>query len=134
RPVPAPIRKGGVRMRLDDAVLPEHHLCRTFLRERERFLLSWDGGPVLGAVGDDGMLHIAAPADARRVPGGARVGLDGDAVLYVEEREVFVAVHLPAGGTEVVVVEHGLDGGSERWRAVLPPTGRGGRTLTDVVH
>ncbi|MBM7088735.1 prolyl oligopeptidase family serine peptidase [Streptomyces sp. S12] len=121
-------------MRLADAVLPEHHLCRTFFRERERFLLSWDGGPVLGAVGDDGRLHIGAPADARRVPGGARVGLDGDAVLYVEEREVFAAVHLDADGTEVVVVEHGLDGGSERWRTALPPTGRGGRTLTDVVH
>ncbi|MEV8594538.1 prolyl oligopeptidase family serine peptidase [Streptomyces sp. NPDC052012] len=114
-----------------DVSLPQRPVPRTFFTERGRFLLTWDGGPVLGEVQDDGALHLDVPADATRVPAGARIGLDGDAVLFVEAREVLVTVQLD--GTRAVVVESALGGPSERWQAALPPARHGSWTLTDVV-
>ncbi|MEU2539354.1 alpha/beta hydrolase family protein [Streptomyces iakyrus] len=119
-------------MRLPDAALSQRHVSEIFFTERSRFLLSWDEGPVLGSVQDDGALHIDVPMDAKRAPTDTRIGLDGDAVLYVESREVLVTVHL--NDTDVVVVESGLSGRSERWQAALPPAEHGHWTLTDVVH
>ena len=95
-------------MRLPDAALSQRHVSEIFFTERSRFLLSWDEGPVLGSVQDDGALHIDVPMDAKRAPTDTRIGLDGDAVLYVESREVLVTVHL--NDTDVVVVESGRGG------------------------
>ncbi|CAL9549912.1 alpha/beta hydrolase family protein [Streptomyces sp. enrichment culture] len=120
-------------MRPPDAVPSQRHVSGLFFTERGRFLLSWDEGPVLGSVQDDGALHIGVPVRAKRAPEDERrIELDGDAVLFVEARELFVTVHL--NDTAVVVVESGLDGGSERWHATLPPARHGRWTLTDVVH
>ncbi len=117
-------------MRLPDAV-PQRDVAQVFFTERGRFFLSWDTGPVLGSVQEDGTLHIERPVGAEGAPAHARIPLDGDAVLFVEAREAFVAVHM--NDTGVAVVETGLRGDSESWTAPLPPSEHG-RTLTDVVH
>ncbi|MFC8568914.1 alpha/beta hydrolase family protein [Streptomyces sp. NPDC057245] len=119
-------------MRPPDAAPSQRHVSELFLTERSRFLLSWDEGPVLGSVQDDGALHIDVPVRAKRALDGRRIELDGDAVLFVEERGLLVTVHL--NDTDAVVVESGLDGRSERWHAALPPARHGQWTLTDVVH
>ncbi|MEU4049723.1 prolyl oligopeptidase family serine peptidase [Streptomyces olivaceus] len=115
-----------------DAARSRRHLSETFFTERSRFLLSWDEGPVLGSVQDDGALHIDVPVDAKHASTDTRIGLDGDAVLYVESREQLVTVHM--NDAEVVVVASGLSGRSQRWHATLPPAEHGHWTLTDVVH
>ncbi len=60
-----------------------------------------------------------------------RVGLDGDAVLYVESREVFASLTLD--GYDLVVTETRLDGMQDRRQAVLPASGSGPWTIRDVL-
>ncbi|WP_406270253.1 prolyl oligopeptidase family serine peptidase [Streptomyces sp. NBC_00191] len=110
------------------------HLAEVFFEERSRHLLSWDSGPVLGEIREDGALHIKVPPAASEGgrTGPIRVGLDGDAVLFIESREVFASFYLD--GADLTVVETGLNGERQRWKTSLSATEQGAWTIQDVLE
>ncbi|MGR8007496.1 alpha/beta hydrolase family protein [Streptomyces hypolithicus] len=109
-------------------------LHEIFFEERSRHLLSWHNGPVLGDIHEDGTLHIDAPSQTSQSgrSGALRVELDGDALLFIESREVLASFHLD--GPDLTVLETGLTGDRQQWKTSLPPTEHGAWTIQDVLE
>ncbi|MEV8321295.1 prolyl oligopeptidase family serine peptidase [Streptomyces sp. NPDC059900] len=100
--------------------------------ERQKHLLTWQQGPVLAHMQEDGTLRIGPVQQKEGASAELDLTVDGDAILYTQSTESFTCFRLHEHRLEVT--EHSLDGAERVWTAALPTAPAGQWTIHDVIE